>query len=134
MLLAVAVTAASVDDARGAREALASVDSDGFPRLRVVWADSKYHNYELYRWVAEHADYELQIVSRPAGAKGFVLLPKRWVAERTFAWLGRARRLSKDYEKLIDERSNDYDQRDSYDGRTVTVNTQPTGLRLRYCQ
>jgi putative transposase len=102
MLLAVAVTAASVDDARGAREALASVDSDGFPRLRVVWADSKYHNYELYRWVAEHADYELQIVSRPAGAKGFVLLPKRWVAERTFAWLGRARRLSKDYEKLIE--------------------------------
>ena len=70
--------------------------------MRVVWADSKYHNYELYRWVAEHADYKLQIVSRPVGAKGFVLLPKRWVAERTFAWLGRARRLSKDYEKLIE--------------------------------
>src|SRR5229473_3205217 len=62
----------------------------------------KYHNYELYSWVAEHANYKLQIVSRPAGAKGFVLLPKRWVAERTFAWLGRARRLSKDYEKLIE--------------------------------
>jgi putative transposase len=102
MLLAVAVTAASVDDAHGAKEALASVDSDGFPRLRVIWADSKYHNHELYSWVAEHANYKLQIVSRPAGTKGFVLLPKRWIAERTFAWLGRARRLSKDYEKLIE--------------------------------
>jgi putative transposase len=48
MLLAVAVTAASVDDAAGAKEALASVDADAFPRLRVVWADSKYHNYGLY--------------------------------------------------------------------------------------
>jgi putative transposase len=102
MLLAVVVTAASVDDAQGAKEALACVNADGFPRLRVVWADSKYHNYELYNWMAEHAHYQLQIVSRPAGAKGFVLLPKRWVAERTFAWLGRARRLSKDYEKLIE--------------------------------
>ena len=102
MLLAVLVTAASVDDAQGAKEALASVDAEGFPRLRVVWADSKYHNYELYAWIAEHADYQLQIVSRPTEAKGFVLLPKRWVAERTFAWLGRARRLSKDYETLIE--------------------------------
>jgi putative transposase len=102
LLLTVAVTAASVDDAQGATEALASVDSDAFPRLRVVWADSKYHNYALYSWVAEHADYKLEIVSRPTGVKGFVLLPKRWVAERTFAWLGRARRLSKDYEKLIE--------------------------------
>src|SRR5262245_23160076 len=48
MLLAVAVTAVSVDDAQGAKEALASVDSDGFPRLRVVRADSKYHDYDLY--------------------------------------------------------------------------------------
>jgi putative transposase len=102
MLLAVAVTAASVDDAQGAKEALASVDADAFPRLRVVWADSKYHNHDLYAWVAEHGNYKLQIVSRPPGAKGFVLLPKRWVVERTFAWLGRARRLSKDYEKLIE--------------------------------
>ena len=102
LLLAVVVTAASVDDAQGAKEALASIEQEAFPRLQVVWADSKYHNYELYAWVAEHGNYRLEIVSRPTGAKGFVLLPKRWVAERTFAWLGRARRLSKDYEKLID--------------------------------
>jgi putative transposase len=101
MLLAVAVTAASVDDAQGAKEALASIEAETYPRLRVVWADSKYHNYDLYAWVAKHGHYQLQVVSRPPGSKGFVLLPKRWVAERTFAWLGRARRLSKDYEKLI---------------------------------
>ena len=102
LLLAVSVTAASLDDAEGAKQVLASVEPEAFPRLRLVWADSKYHNYSLYAWVAEHGNYELQIVSRPLGAKGFVLLPKRWVAERTFAWLGRARRLSKDYEKLIE--------------------------------
>jgi len=102
LLLAVAVTAASVDDAQGAKEALARVEAEAFPRLRVVWADSKYHNYDLYAWVAAHANYQLEIVSRPAGVKGFVLLPKRWVIERTFAWLGRGRRLSKDYETLTE--------------------------------
>jgi putative transposase len=102
MLLAVAVTAASVDDAQSAKQVLAGVDGEGFPRLRVVWADGKYHNFDLYHWVEKHADYKLQIVSRPQGAKGFVLLPKRWVVERTFALLGRARRLSKDYEKLTE--------------------------------
>ena len=72
--------------------------------MKVVWADSKYHNYELYAWKAEQKDlkWTLEIVSRPVGAKGFVLLPKRWVVERTFAWLGRARRLSKDYERRTD--------------------------------
>lgn len=100
LLVAVAVTAASVDDAQGAKEALAQVSADVFPRLRVVWGDNKYHNHDLYAWVAEHGHYQLHIVSRPPGVKGFVLLPKRWVVERTFAWFGRARRLSKDYEKL----------------------------------
>ena len=104
MLLAVAVTAASVDDAQGAKEALASVDEDGYPRLQVLWADSKYHNHNLYVWVAEHGHFQLQIgILRPTGAKGFVTCcPSRWVVERTLAWLGRARRLSKDYEKLIE--------------------------------
>ncbi len=100
LLLAVVVTAASVDDAEAAQQVLGMVESEAFPRLRVVWADSKYHNHDLYAWVTEHADYRLYIVRRPPEAKGFVLLPKRWLAERTFAWLGRARRLSKDYEQL----------------------------------
>ena len=100
LLLAVAVTSAAVDDAEAAKQALASVESEAFPRLKVMWGDNKYHNHELYTWVDEHVDYQLQIVRRPQGAKGFVLLPKRWVAERTLAWLGQSRRLSKDYEKL----------------------------------
>jgi putative transposase len=104
LLLAVAVTAASVDDARAAPEVLTRLDREAFPRLRVVWADSKYHNHALSDWLGSRADldWELQVVSRPPGAKGFVLLPKRWVVERTFAWLGRARRLSKDYERRVE--------------------------------
>jgi putative transposase len=101
LLLAVAVTAASVDDAAGAERVLEGVESGAFPRLHVLWADSKYHNHHLEAWVAEHADYRLPIVRRPAAAKGFVLMPKRWVVERTLAWLGRSRRLSKDYERLL---------------------------------
>ena len=70
----------------------------------MVWADSKYHNYALYAWKARcrSLPWKLEIVSRPQGTKGFVVIPKRWVAERTFAWLGRSRRPSKDYERRID--------------------------------
>lgn len=101
VLIAILVTAASVDDARAAPEVLSPLRAREYPRLQVVWADSKYHNHELRAWKDARGDlpWELEIVSRPDGAKGFVLLPKRWVVERTFAWLGRARRLSKDYER-----------------------------------
>jgi putative transposase len=99
-LLAVVVTSAAVDDAEGAKQVLSKVDSDCFPRLHTVYADNKYHNHELYRWVEANVEYQIYVVRRPAEAKGFVLLPKRWVAERTFAWLGRSRRLSKDRERL----------------------------------
>ncbi len=68
-------------------------------RVERMFADSKYHNYALYEWVEKHARWELVIVSRPAGAKGWVKLPLRWTVERTFAWLGKCRRLSKDREK-----------------------------------
>ena len=102
LLLAVAVTAASVDDAEAAQEVFGQAESEAFPRLQVVFADNKYHNYKLYDWLENHADYRLSIVRRPEQSKGFVVLPNRWVVERTFAWLGRSRRLSKDYEKLIE--------------------------------
>jgi putative transposase len=102
LLIAVAVTAAAVDDAAAAREVFAMAESEAFPRLHTVYADSKYHNLGLYDWLNEHADYRLHIVRRPAGTKGFTLLPKRWVVERTIAWLSRSRRLSKDYEKLLE--------------------------------
>jgi putative transposase len=104
LLLSVMVTAASVGDAVAAPEVLASLHRDDFPRLEVIWADSKYHNHALHDWKARQAELEwrLEIVRRPPESTGFVLLPKRWVVERTFAWLGRARRLSKDYERRTD--------------------------------
>jgi putative transposase len=104
ILLAVVVTSAAVDDAAAAPAVLKQLTRKEFPRLSVVWADGKYHNYDLYEWKARHRSlpWQLEIVSRPRDTKGFVLLPKRWVAERTFAWLGRSRRLSKDYERRIE--------------------------------
>jgi len=101
LLLVVAVTAADVDDAAAAPRVLGQLDRTNYPRLLRVWADSKYHNYELYAWIKTHSDgtWELEIKSKPEGKKGFVLIPKRWVVERTFAWMGRYRRLSKDYER-----------------------------------
>lgn len=99
LLLAVAVTSAAADDGTSAPEVLGKLDAKRFPRLRVIWADQKYRNHALESWLeGEGVRYRIEVVSRPRGAKGFVLLPKRWVAERSLAWLGRYRRLSKDYE------------------------------------
>ena len=104
LLMVVSVTAASVDDAKAARPVIAQLDAGRCPDSEVVWADTKGHNYALYDAIADlyPAGWRLEIVSRLAGQIGFVLLPKRWVVERTFAWLGRARRLSKDYERRAD--------------------------------
>ena len=104
LLLAVVVTSAAVDDAAAAPQALAQLKRRDFPRLQIVWADGKYHNHELNAWKARQRalPWKLEVVSRPRDAKGFVLLPKRWVVERTFAWLGRSRRLSKDYERRVE--------------------------------
>lgn len=96
LLLAVVVTAANVDDARAAPRVLAALPGT----VRHVYADSKYHNYRLYGFIGGcKARYKLCIVSRPPGTTGWVTLPRRWVVERTFAWLGRSRRHSRDYEK-----------------------------------
>ena len=72
-----------------------------FPRLKKIWADGAYAG-KLVDWAKEFGEWFLEIVKRSEGAKGFELLPHRWVVERTFAWLGRFRRLSKDYEVLIE--------------------------------
>src|SRR5690606_25498092 len=98
-------TSAAVDDATAAPQVLAQLDRQHFPRLQVVWGDSKYHNHRLHEWLETHRrrlPWRLEIVSRPKDAVGFVMLPKRWVVERSFAWLGRARRHSKDYERRTD--------------------------------
>jgi len=101
LLLAVLVTAASADDGAAAPQLFARLEGQPVGRVRRVFADNKYHNYALYEWVEENAPWELVIVRRPEGKKGWVDLPLRWTVERTFAWLGKCRRLSKDREKSV---------------------------------
>ena len=102
LLIAVLVTSAAVDDGVAAKDLLAMVESETMPRLETIYADNKYHNKGLYEWMEGNVTYRLHIVRRPEGAQGFVRLPQRWVVERTFAWLGRSRRLHKDCEKLTE--------------------------------
>jgi putative transposase len=101
LLLTVVVTAASVQDRDGAK-LLLEVLRHQFSRLRLIWADGAYGG-ELLAWMWALRPWRkvrLEIVKRPKGVKGFQLLPWRWIVERTFGWLGRYRRLSKDYEYL----------------------------------
>jgi putative transposase len=99
--MSVAVTAANVDDGRAAPLVLAEANPTKFPRLEVVYGDRKYHDHGLDDWLRDNrVPYRVEVVGRPEGVTGFQPLPVRWVVERTFAWLGRYRRLSKDYEHL----------------------------------
>jgi putative transposase len=99
LLIAVVVTSAGVQDYHGAKPVLEGV-KDRCPRLKIVWADGIYEKQWLIDWVRTECGWELAIIKRSDQDKGFKLLPKRWVVERTFSWLGRYRRLSKDYEKF----------------------------------
>ena len=99
LLLAVLVTAADVDDAAAAPALFARLEGQPVGKVVRMYADTKYHNFKLYEWVAGHARWNLGIIRRPEGKTGWVLLPIRWTVERTFAWLGRCRRLSKDRER-----------------------------------
>jgi transposase len=101
LLLAVLVTAANVDDAKAATLLFERLADQPLGRVTRMYADSKYHNYALYTWVAEHARWKLEIVRRPEGSQGWVKLPIRWTVERTIAWLGKCRRLSKDRERSV---------------------------------
>ena len=99
LLLAVAVTGAGVSDAVGAEQLCRILNPDRFPRLTVLWADSKYHNYALYAHMQGRVNWRIEVVSRPPDTQGWVKLPRRWVVERTYAWIGRYRANSKDYER-----------------------------------
>src|SRR5215207_4842660 len=101
LLLAVLVTAADVDDARAAQALFARLEGQPVSKVRTMYADAKYHNHALYEWVQGNARWKVHVVRRPEGKKGWVRLPIRWTVERTFAWLGRCRRLSKDREKSV---------------------------------
>jgi putative transposase len=98
LVLAVLVHPADVQDRDGARLLLQKFHGR-LPRLQVIWADGAYAG-QLIGWVRETCGWLLRTVLRPVGVQGFVLLPKRWVVERTFAWLSRYRRLARDYEYL----------------------------------
>jgi len=102
LLLAVLVTAADVDDAAAAPELFARLDGQPMGKVVRMFADAKYHNFALYEWVDGHAKWDQEIVRRPERERGWVKLPIRWTVERTFAWLGRCRRLSKDREKGVE--------------------------------
>ena len=100
LLLVVLVTSARADDGTTAPLVLGRLTAEHTSRLELLWADSKYHNHTLDGWMVEHqVGYRIEVVSRPPGSVGFVKLPRRWVVERTFAWLGRYRRNSRDYER-----------------------------------
>lgn len=89
------VLPADVQDRDAAQTVLQKVRGC-LPRLRVIWADGAYTS--VASWVQRACGWLLTTVLKPVGVAGFVVLPKRWIVERTFAWLGRYRRLSKDYE------------------------------------
>jgi len=92
----VVVHSADIQDQEGAKDVLQGI-KEGNRRLKVVFADSAYKRNKLPDWAKEQG-FLLQPVLRPAKVKGFIALPKRWIVERTHAWVGRSRRHSKDYE------------------------------------
>jgi putative transposase len=99
-LLALRVHEANIQDPHGAVPLLHDLRRS-FPKLQHIVADRVYRGPQLEAAVADCGPWTIQIVARPAGAKGFQLLPRRWVVERSFAWLGRCRRLTKDFEATI---------------------------------
>ena len=89
---------AGLQDRDGAKLVLDAC-KDRFPRLSCIWADGGYRG-QLVEWAKSEYGWALAIVEKPPDQKGFSVLPRRWVVERTFAWLGRYRRLAKDYDLL----------------------------------
>jgi putative transposase len=100
-LVGAVVHTADIQDRDGAVDVLAAIRFS-FPWLRHVFADGAYAGEKLQAALDGQGDWTLEIIKRSDAAKGFVLLPRRWVVERTFAWFGRNRRLAKDFEKTIE--------------------------------
>jgi len=97
------VHAANIQDRDGARLVLEDPVQNGLPRLRKVWADGGYTGAALNGWVTKlrsENPIDLEIVPRKKNQQGFEVLPWRWIVERTFGWLGRYRRMSKEYDVL----------------------------------
>jgi len=101
LLVGAIVHPADIQDRDGAPLLLASI-RNLLPRLRHVFADAAYAGDKLQQALAEFGTWTIEIVRRADAAKAFVLLPRRWVVERTFAWLNRNRRLAKDFEATLE--------------------------------
>jgi putative transposase len=101
LMLFVLVHGADVQDRDGAPGLLAAI-RHRYPWLRHVFADGGYAGDKLREALAGKGEWTIEIIKRSDQAKGFQLLPRRWVVERTLAWLGRCRRLSKDWEKTVE--------------------------------
>jgi putative transposase len=99
LLAKVVVTAANVGEREGAKLLLAEFKWQ-FPRLELLWVDGGFGGQPFADWVLDTVGCRVEVTYPPAGLKGFVVVARRWVVERTFAWLGKFRRLSKDYEAL----------------------------------
>lgn len=98
-LLQVIAHAADISEPEGAKLLFAATGGR-FPRLKQLWCDGGYGKPDgaFVEWVAEHRECAVEVVQKAADQVGFAVLPRRWVVERTLAWLCRNRRLSKDYE------------------------------------
>ena len=104
LIITVVITAASVQDRDGGQLVFSQTKDQ--PRLEKVWADGGYRG-EFVHWTQENCAWELEVVLRPPDQKGFAILPRRWVVERTFGWLNRCRLLSKEYEATIESSTAD---------------------------
>jgi putative transposase len=102
LLLKAIVTKASVPERKGAQTLLTNTPSEILKHLALLWVDGGYDGPAFADWVLEHYDIFIEVIKRSDGTTGFVLLPLRWVVERTFSWFGKFRRLSKDYERLLE--------------------------------
>jgi putative transposase len=99
--LRVIVHSAAIQDRDGAALVLEKIRTR-FPWLELIWADSAYNARQVDAVIATQPGLRIEIVKRSDDMKGFVVLPRRWVVERTFSWFGRNRRLAKDFENLAE--------------------------------
>jgi putative transposase len=97
-LLEVVVNAADGQDRDGAKLVFEKLSPTTLASIKKVWADGNYRGSDFLEWVQNNVGAILEITNRPPNAKGFVVVPVRWIVERSLAWFGRFRRLSKDYE------------------------------------
>lgn len=100
-MIEIVVTAADKQDRDGAKLLIQKLSAQTQNSIGKIWADGSYTGDDFLNWLHDtlHDTLELEIAYRPPNSRGFVVVPYRWIVERTFAWLGRFRRLSKDYER-----------------------------------